>query len=104
MKTKHILLLVLLAIMLACVFAVGASAADTTTKASTTTYAAIPDEFADVDAYPFAIFRSGSFVTATPYLNGDTDEYAMYYVSSRIGDSQTYEILMRRDYTTTTTM
>ena len=103
MKTKHILLLVLLAIMLACVFVVSASAADTTTKASTTAYAAIPDEFADVDAYPFAIYRGGTFVTATPYLNGETDEYALYYVSSRIGDSQSYEILMRRDYTTTTT-
>ena len=102
MRKTKLLILIASVIALVCALSVVAFAA-TPEDATTTAYGTIPEEYADAQAYPFAIFRSGSFVTATPYLNGDTDEYAMYYVSSRIGDSQTYEILMRRDYTTTTT-
>ena len=103
MKTKHILLLLVLVVMLVGAFTVSALAGDATKATAQPTYSAIPEEYADAEAYPFAIFKSGTFVTATAKLTGDSDEYAFYYVSTRIQDSETYQILMRRDYTTTTT-
>ena len=68
-----------------------------------TKYGEIPYEYVDSTAYPFAIFNATNktFITATPYLDGESAEYALYKVTK--GAAGDYVILMRRDYTTTAT-
>ena len=65
-----------------------------------TKYGEIPYEYVDKTAYPFAIFNAAdnTFITATPYLDGESAEYALYKVTK--GAAGDYIILMRRDYTT----
>ena len=68
-----------------------------------TKYGEIPHEYTDSNAFPFAIFNAtnNTFITATPYLDGESAEYALYKVTKSAAGN--YVILMRRDYTTTAT-
>ena len=71
-----------------------------------TEYGNIPVEYFDVATYPFAIFNitANAFATATSHLKGiESNNCALYYIVQNIKTNDEYVILMRRNYTSTST-